>query len=362
MPAVQAGDIPDLVIGALNAKGAPNFVNLLPSQQRYEVFGSMYKKRKKIPGGRGLEKQIALDATSTAEMTGLYDVDNYQVNSHLATLTVPFRHTKDHYTWDRREMLFNEGSGGPANPAVKIVDILQPREINTFTSIANLMETQGFGVPSSSSDTDSVYGFRYWLPSSATTGFNGQNPSGFSDKGGIDASTKTNFRNYTAEWTDVSRTDLAQKMAVGFRQIRWKAPHTTKDAQSESFSNYKIYMRGTTIDDLELIGEGQNENIGKNIGMFNGNNLPGFYKDGVGDLTFKRIPLCWVPSEDDQSDNSVWMINLDSFYIITLKGDEMVRTQVQIPNQHNNFAVWIDLTWNMVLENPRSCARFIKAS
>lgn len=352
---LNGNDIPDLVIGALNQKGAPDFLNLLADKQRYEIYGSMYKKRKQLDGGRGLEKRIAIDASFTAQMTGLYDVDNYQVGSHMAEMTVPWRHTKDHYLWDERELSENKGGG---NPKVFITDVLQPREINCYTGVADLMETQGFGAPTSSADTETVWGYRYWIPSSTTTGFNGQNPTGFSDKGGIDASVKTNFRNYTAAWTDVSRNDLGQKMVTGFREIRWKPPHTTRDAKEGNYTNYKIYMRGSTIDELELIMEGQNENLGKTFAPYN--NMPGFYRDGVSDLNFKRIPICWVPSEDDQSDNSVWMINTDDFYIITLKGEEMRRKQVQVPNQHNNHAIWLDLTWNMVLENPRGCARFIK--
>ena len=249
---------------------------------------------------------------------------------------------------------------GDGSPKAKLMEILQPREIDSLTSLVELMETQGFGIPTSSADKKSVYGFRYWLPSSTTEGFEGKNPSGFSDKAGIDADTNTRWRSYTGAWDTVSREDLIALMKRGYRKIRWKAPITTKDAMSGGpYSNYKLWMQGDTFDDFELIAEGQNENLGKDVAPYNGGS--GVYKTGEGDVMFKRHPVCWVPSEDDQSDNSVWMINMDCFDMIVCRGNVLRRSAPkEVPFQHNDYIIHVDLTWNIACYNCRENARFIQ--
>lgn len=349
MSTLVSTDINDLVIGTLNNLGRPKFINVATALQSYEVMPRLIKKAKTLSGGIGLRRRPMLSTSGNAKMIGHHEVDTYNITDLLSEFTVPWRRSTTHWAYGTQEVLENSGEA-------LVTNIVQPRELGALIDLAELMETQAFSAPTSSSDKLSIWGFEYWLPSSQTTGFNGQNPSGFSDKAGIDATDadNANFRSYTGAYTDVSKNDLVSLMRGALRKIRWRPPATVVDAVNHS-GKYKIYVDDDRADAFEELAEGQNENLGQNIAPSEVKNNP-----SSGDVMFKRIPICYVPELDSKTDGSVYMIDMDAFYPIVLKGDNMRRTGPEpIPYQHNDMVVHIDLSWNMVCESPRTCARFV---
>ena len=71
----------------------------------------------------------------------------------------------------------------------RLVNLLQSSRVDAMTDLAELMESNFWGAPASSSDTLKPYGVPYWIVYNATTGFNGGHPSGFSDVGSFSSTT-----------------------------------------------------------------------------------------------------------------------------------------------------------------------------
>lgn len=353
MSVIESTDIDDLVTGTLNRLNKPQFINIMPDLQAYEVMPNMIKRAKILSGGIGYKNRPAFDNGGNAQMTGLHNVDTYNIVDHLDEFRVPWRRSTTHWAYDVREIAENSGEE-------LVTNIIKPRELGAMTSFAELMEDQVFGAPTGPSDKESIWGFEYHFPSSQSTGFHGTNPSGFSDKAGIDASSQSKWCSYTGAYTNVSKNDLVSLMRGAFRKTNWKSPTTVKDAVEGKFDNLKIYMDDERSDKFEELAEGQNENLGQNIAP---SKVPGVGTDMNGSVMFKRIPICYLPVLDAKTDGSIYMVNLNTVFPIILKGDNMRRSKpIIIPNQHNNRAVHYDCSWNIVCENYRMNARFVLAA
>ena len=117
---------------------------------------------------------------------------------------------------------------------------------------------------------------------------------------------------------------------------------------------------------MEDIGEAQNENLGRDLASV---------EAGAGadigsvdmQLVFRRHPIIWVPQLDDTSvytaaTNPVYAIDHSTFYPVVLKGDYLREGDAEkVPNQHNVFRVFVDLSYNYMCIDRRRNALFATA-
>ena len=335
-------EILDLATGTLNELGRLRFNSIAERLQDYEVMSRLMKRDKVMfEGGKGIQRTIMVDHSNAAKQVGMFNSDTVNVVDSLQIMDVPWRHTTTNWSWDRREPLMNTSTE-------QIVDIMKVRRAQSMIALAEHLENQFWSKPSSSSDKLDIFGIDYWLVTNSSTGFNGGNPSGFTaGAGNIDSSTYTRWANYTGQYTQVSKDGLIRMMRTAMRKIRFKSPINIRDYRRGTGDRYRIYCNETTIQKFEDVGESQNENLGRDLAPF----------DGM--MAFRRAPIVWAPEKDTDSTNPVYMVNMDWFYPVCLRGDYMRESSPAFAsNQHNVLRVHVDMTWNLLCTDRRRQAVF----
>lgn len=337
-------EIIDLGRGTLKNLGKLKFNQIATRLQNYEVMGRIMKKdRVQFDSGNGIQRNVVVDHSGAAKNVGLYEEDTVDVVDVLAQADIPWRHTTTHYAWERREMLVNRGES-------KIVDLMKIRRFAGMLSLAERMEADFWSKPASSSDKIMPYGVKYWVVANATEGHNGGDPSGFTaGAGNLDTTTYPRWKNYTGTYVNVSKDDLIKMMRTGYRRIKFKSPIDVPDYRSGNGSRFRIYCNETTFDAFGVLGEAQNENLGRDVAEYDGN------------MTFKRNQIVWVPALDSDTTDPVYMLDWETFYPVILKGDYLRETDPEkADGKHNVFVVFVDLTWNVMCDNRRCNAVFTK--
>lgn len=338
MATLQAADISDLVASTLRDLGPLKFQQIAQNLQYYEVFSKWFRKDKvAFDSGYGIQKTLMnkLDSTSSKHV-GLLDTDQVNIPDVLDQLTVPWRHAQT--SWGliyQTDILMNRGKS-------LILNVVKPRRAAALLGLVEELEDKAWGQAPAASDKLLPYSIQYWLTESTSTGFNGGVPSGHSTVGGVDLNDSPNFKNYTAQYANVTKADLVKKLRTAHRKIRFVSPVTIEDYRGGMGDRYRLYVNEETISDLEDLGESQNENLGRDVASMDGT------------ITFRRHPIIWIPKLDARSDNPVYMVDHSTFYPVCLKGDYLRESQAdKAPNQHNVFQVFVDLTYNYICVDRR---------
>ncbi len=344
MPSLQYDQVADLVNTTLQKVDKNKFEDLASAYQHYEVMPRLAKQMSSDTGD-GHEYTVAVTPSSAAKNIGLFEVDDVNVEDHTQLANVPFRHTTTNWAYDMKEKFIQ---GGPE----KIVDEVMVREKMALIGLAEQMEQDFWGKPASSSDKVTPFGIDYWLVSNTSTGFNGGNASGFSDgPGGLSATTYTAWKNWTAQYTNVTKADLIQKMRKAHRETNFRSPVDIPSLRKGPGQDFRIYVNGDTIEDFEELGEAQNENLGRDLAPM----------DGM--MTFRKNPIIWIPILDDNTNltDPIYMINWNTFGLFTLKGNNMRTTgPIRSGTQHDTWQVHKDVSWNTKCVNRRMNALITK--
>ncbi len=346
MPTLTHEDILDLVTTTQKNLGPMKWTEIATDLTHYEVLSKMMKKDKvKFFTGNGIQRNLMIDDSGAAHHTSMYATDNVNVDDVMTTFTVPFRHSTTNYAFDRREKEIN---GGPE----QIVDLIKVRRADAMISLAKLMENTFWSKPEDSSDELTPWGIMYWLVYNATTGFNGGNPSGFTGgAGGVDSSTYTRWRNWTAQYTTADKTDLIKKMRKCHRQTDFVSPTDIPSYRGSVGQNWRIYVNEDTIEAMEDIGESTNENLGRDLAPYDGK------------MAFKSSPIIYVPKLNDLSTSDpIVMMNWNVFDIFFLKGEHLREDgPLRSPTQHTVYNNHVDLSWNTCCLNRRRLGLIAKS-
>lgn len=336
--------IKDLMLGTLNELGRGRFTQIAQELQEYEVMSNLLKKEKVIfDSGKGIQRTIMTKVGGTFRHVGLHSQDEVNISDLLDKINITWKHGTAYWAWERREMLENRGKA-------LIVNIIKPRRAAAMIDIAQGMEEAFFAAPDPS-DKLVPYGIKYWIVKNSTLGFNGGNPTGFGNCAGIDSDEVPAWKNYTGEYTDISKLDLVKKLRKAHRKTNWKSPVTIQDFRGPMGQKRRLYVNEETLSDIEDLGEAQNENLGRDIASMDDQ------------IVFKKHPIVWVPYLDDDSTNPVYMIDRSTFYPVILKGDYMRETEPEkAPKQHNTFVIYVDITYNYLCIDRRRNAVFSLAA
>jgi len=346
MAVIGDSDIADLGKSTLRELGRMRFNQIASELQSYEIMGRMLRKdRMMFSHGLGLQRNIMTRHTGNVRQVGLHGQDEVNQDDVMEQMQIDFRHTTGNYVWERRELLYNRNFS-------EIYDLLKSRRADLMIAWAEHLEDQGWSAPSSSSDKLNWWGIPYWIvKNSTTTGFNAENPSfAPSGRGGIDSTAHTRWANYAFNYGSVTKLDAIAKMRTAMRKIRFKSPVKISDYSRGSGDNYRIYVNETTMQDFENLGEGQNENLGRDLASMDDT------------MMFRRNPVIWVPKLDDDSDNPIYFINFRYAGLACLSGDYMRETEPdKVEGQHNTWAVYVDLTSNFAFTDLRCQAVGVQA-
>lgn len=327
---LEAADIADLVASTLDDLGRMKMTDLSGDLQEYVGFSEIFKKeRVTFDSGKAISFNLLTDDNNQASHTGLYQVDNYGVNDVLDSGTIPWRYSNFNYAWDNHEISMN------ASSEERLLDLVKVRRIAAFIAWAKLIESTIWSKPTDSTDKTTPYGVKMYVVRNASEGFNGGNPSGFtSGVAGINSSTQTRWANWTAQYTNVTKTDFIRKARQASVKTKFMPPVEISDYNTGDRFGY--YTNYSVLSSLEEILEDQNENLGNDIAS----------KDGQ--VQYRKRAVRYVPQLDSDAQNPFYGLNWGVLQTVFMRGWYMKEAKPrQAPNQHNVTVVDNDSQWNL---------------
>jgi len=333
---LTSDQIVDLVTTTQKDLGKLKWTDIATDLQEFVALPQILKKKKvRFDSGIGIQFNVMTGNSGAAKNSGLYAVDDVNVGDVMQTAELPWRHCTTSYAFERRELAMNQ------EPA-RIVELVKVRRVDAMLSMAELMESNLWGKPPDSTDTEIPFGVLYWIVKNATEGFNGGNPAGFSAGcAGLSSATYPRWKNWTAQYAAVSKTDLIRKMRKAARFTTFKSP-VPQPQYLQGPGQYGIYTNYNVLGTMEEILEDQNDNLGNDVAS----------KDGQ--TVFRGNPVQWVPFLEDDGTDPVFGINWGTFKPVFLKGEYLREEPPEkAPNQHTVFEVFVDCTLNFECRDRR---------
>jgi hypothetical protein len=328
-----------MITTTLHNLGRGRFHQIAQDLQEYLVLPKLLAKDnvRIMTSGIGVKETLMTKTGGSARWVGLNEEDSVTYIDVLDGLTVVYVRLTDNMTWERRMLLENRGEA-------RINNVIKPQRQAMMLRIADALE-EGFFAAPDPADTKKPWGLKYWVVKNATTGFNGGLPSGFTTVGGVNITDSPTFKNYTAQYTDITKADVIKKMRTAHRKTNWRSPFKMSQMISETGMRRQIFVNETTISNVEDVGEAQNENLGRDVASM----------DDM--IVFKKHPFVYSRYLDEDTTNPFYMIDTDTIKPFVLKGDYLRETDAQrSPKQHNTFEVHVDLSMNFVMTNRRANA------
>lgn len=346
MSVIQAENIDDVVSTVLASIPAPRWGMIAQNLVDYPILNQMLRsKDSRCKGSYQMEHRLMVTQSETAKNVGLYDDDDYAVQDNFKTITAPWRHTTNNFIYDVLEKAFNEGDASTL--AHKIVDLIETRRVDCMLGIAEKMEVDFWGKPSSSTDETTPWGIQYWLKlATSSRGFNGGDITGFSGgPGGVSSDTYTNWKHYNAVYDAFTDDDLSSEMRRAFRACDFKSPVKSMSGEGAQGYKYKIFTGEEVQEGLIQIARHQNDNIGRDISAYDGG------------VVFKKIPFQYVPAIDStwtSTEYPIFMLDTKHFKVkVNSKNAWRQTGPVPVSGKHNVRAVHYDVSWNTWCTNRR---------
>jgi hypothetical protein len=343
MASLKPEQLDDLVNLTFNRARKKSWVDLSLDNQEY-VFAQQFmngKNKTPVKGGPQQTWKIQVNNTGNSRFTGLFSKDQTAVtNLTIGAVQNWAIHTSS-FSYDVNEPEFQ------GDDVTQIVDEIKVREHSMYNDFFESMESSLWTAPTSSTqDPRPLSGIPFWIQKNATEGFNGGNPSGFSDgAGGVNTTTYSKWKNYTFAYTAVERDDLVAKWIKACEFTNFKAPHAYPELGGGKAS-WMFYTTFRLVEPLMQYLDARNDNI-KDVA-------------GTARVTFKGIPVmtAWELENSTQdgydSADPIYGINWKSFEFFFQKGKEMERKKpLQAPGQHNVRNVFMDSICNMLCYNRR---------
>lgn len=343
-----------------------NFESCAADLQQYPVMQVWLKKLKiEMSGGLQVRENLMQTTSGAARHVTPDSTDQVDIPNLMSYVTVPWRRIQTQWAYDYQvDILMNKDPHA-------IINLVKARLHAAMIDLAAELEAKAWSLCAPDNQTD-PYGVPNWIVYTATAnpgGFTGGLASGWTHKAGL--TDLTNFKNYSATYTTVSKTDLLVSMRQGHEQTFWLSPVTTEQANTDMSRMLRYYTDSTTNRAFETLGEAQNENLGRDIAPYVSGSDPDLRRDdmiGGAALTFRRHPICFVPYFNDTSrfptsiaTNPIYGIDHSKFKTRCLKGDYLRQTGPErVPNQHNRWRTFSDTTYAHTCNNLRRQQVFSK--
>lgn len=308
--------------------------------QHYVASMLIDEKRIMEDGGKDISFRVKTANTGNARNTGMFAQDQTAVEDVMVPGTCEWRKQTTNFSYDIDEPAFQSGPE-------TIVRLLDVREHDALSDLAELQEENLWSAPSSSSD-NRPYGIPFWVKKDATTtvggAFNGGNPTGFSSgAAGISSTTYPRWKNWTFGYTNPSTDDLVAKMkkAMAFTNFQSPVPYPEL---GHGKSDYMIFTTYDVQEPLERLAETRNDNLGKDVARY------------IDSVTVGGVPLKWVPYlQANDSTGPVYGINFRYLRPYCKTGATMRRSKpMPKAGQNTVRVVHIDNWMNYICENRRA--------
>lgn len=348
MVQVRDKDIADLLTTTMASQRKGKFTDISQELHDYIVVPYLLTQRGGLivkKGGVGIKEILMVEHGGRSRFVGEYDEDVVAVIDHLKEMKLYFTLLTDSLAYTRSEILDNRGEE-------RIQNVILPRRRALYLRVAETMEEKFFATPDASDDM-TPWGLKYWVVKNSTAGFNGGYASGFSRVANINLTEVPGFKNYTDEYTSVSKEDLVLKMRRAHRRTKWKSPKKMKNIEGDTSDRRIILCNEDTLEGFENIGEAQNENLGRDLAPYTAGG--GLKKDADGEIVFKRKPIIYAEPLDDDTSDPIYGLDMFTFHALTQDGDNMRLGDFdKAPNQHRVYAAHLDHKHQTICTNRRN--------
>jgi len=305
--------------------------------QLFFVADLLSKHKKK--GGARCTWSVNAGKGTSARHSSWTDEDAVSIEDNMIQAHMTWAHADYSVSWVRQELLATIKEGKMA-----LFDLLKERWKAEQLGALEELEEKLWVAPASPAEAQTVPGgIPFWIQknTSSTGGFEGGNPSGFSDgAGGIDSTTYTGWQNYTDTYTNVTNDDLMDKMTWAMRKMKFKRPQVlNKGIMEEGPKGTRIVTNYDVKKAMDVLVRNNNDSLG--------------YDLATREPVFRGTEVEWIPYLDADSDNPIYLIDMDAFGARVLDGDYFAETKVQNADRHNVFSVMTDLTYQYVCMNRR---------
>jgi len=338
---------------------------MMPQNKFYMVDEFMKQTGEVIEGGTTIQENWIYDVAAK-DKTKRYFKSGTQRQGHLINNTVvgntPIFTGGYDVSYIEEQILANR------KPA-KIVDELKRIRVSEHVSFLTGMDGDFWGVADETSGVATqLFGIpEYIVPitaaqiSAATTlggSFQGANRDGRSDMCGVDLSDSTyaSLRNYNAAWTNSEGT-IASTDRVRIAELLWqmdfKAPDDVKELDTPPFKNKRIYTNDTMWQQLGVVKEQLNDNIGADITKYHNSHF-------INGITVRRVKELETASTTYRGYNPMYFINLDLLRFRKDAKKWMRHNPVQlVPMTTDSFVEYVDIRGQMMPIDPQKCGAMI---
>jgi hypothetical protein len=338
--AFTTDDYVDLVTTTLKNMERGTYADISKSLRNHP-FLEMILKKEHVTFSRGQAAQfnVKVGRASSARWVKLNEAITPRIYDYMKTVSVPWRHVNTHWAVEERAIEMNMGE------PEQLVDLIQVNRSSAYEDLADEIEAAAWSAPSSSSDEILPYGIAYWIvKASGDPSFQGGAPSGFSDVAGLSPTTYPNWKNWTGQYTAVTKGDLVKKLKKACRYTKFKSAYPKYSKEGvKGDPSLALFTTYSVKDQHEDLVQGQNDNLGKDTAA---------YADAT---YFKRAPLVDVDYlTENASDNPVYGLNFKWWTIRFLKG-EYLKEGKPTPrqDQHRTLQTHVDATLNIICRNRR---------
>lgn len=297
-------------------------------------------------GGAYLQEQIQVRNTGTFEMTGWYGQSKTKIVDLMKTAQVPWCMARVSMAYSIYEDAWQQGPQ-------KILSTLKVRKHSMYNDLVTGLEYQYFGTPTGPTQMPrQANGLRFWFQRGSSVqkafGWNGGNPSGFTDTAGLDADTYTAWRNGTFLYDSFAQTDFYNKLAQATIQSHFEPPQSYAELDGGK-PRYKLMTNYTVLEQFHLAQTASNDNLRMDVGKYRNTPL------------FRGIPIEYAPALEAASSpardttNPIYGIDRSQWKMIFRKGMERhLHNPMTDSNQPDVRKVYLDVQWNYMMTNRRS--------
>lgn len=328
--------------------------------RRFIFLPTLVRNKRRMMTGINFKWPLIHTGDDSAKAVGYLEEDVIQTRDHGTMCSVDLRHTTANYAYDlKQEMHQQDGKD--------ILNLVKLKRYLCYVDIHKKWERWGLGKPTNSSDGKTPLGIQNWVVPNASEGYYGQNAYGFSSgPGGVDSSATqyANYRNWTGTYSTISKTDLITKMRTAAEKTFFMTPVEFPQNAAQAMMKYQVLTNYTVKAGLEAVGESVNDNLGRDLAMFQGK------------ITFHGNPIIAVPAYESGSDaavtvvdgsgntltNPIYMLNWDTFVLLCLKDFWDRRTGPEKhPTCHTGIVYYIDNSGTLICLDRRGNSVFYQA-
>lgn len=336
--AIQASNVQDLINSTLSKYGRMKFTDIMSRYNKTIAFKRLMKKGKMtFDGGTKVIWNLLTSTNGSARYVGLGVTDVVDIPNVTTQGEIEWKHATFNWAIVHQMISMNSGS------AERIFNLIQSQRIAAFGDWVILAEQRFWRTPTST-DQVNPNGVQYWIVKNNTTGFNGATPAGFTVVGNINPSTYTRWKNYTAQYTNVTDSDVVDKMRTCAWEIDFE-PLVDETPVYSAGDDLVLYMNFATLKNLETIARSNNDQLGFDLDPTSGKTM------------FRRRVMSPVKELEDDTVNPIYFINWSDFGCIGLEKEWMRNTVIPVKSdQHNVSVTHTDITHNYIMRDRRKHA------